>query len=108
MYATHMHAHTHAQAHTHTYTHMHTHMNTHTHSEAEFQCKIWEAIEKYVSSIVDEFYRSEADINDDTELQDWAADIHTNRWDCHMYIDPVTKLNSGNITCVLSMLNITK
>ena len=42
------------------------------------ECKIWEAIEKYVSSIVDEFYRSEADINDDTELQDWAADIHTN------------------------------
>jgi len=40
--------------------------------------KIWEAIEKYVSSIVDEFYSSDADINDDTELQDWAADIHTN------------------------------
>ena len=25
-----------------------------------------------------------------------------------MYIDPVTKLSSGDITCVLSMLNITK
>ena len=40
--------------------------------------KIWKAIDKYVSGIINEFYRTDEDVKGDKELQSWAEDIHTN------------------------------
>jgi len=58
--------------------------HAHTHSEAEhtpsFSARFGKQFEKYVSSIVDEFYSSNTDINYDTELQVWAADINSYQW----------------------------
>ena len=39
---------------------------------------IWDAIEKYVKKIVDHFYKSDDDVKQDKELQNWANDIHDN------------------------------
>ncbi len=40
--------------------------------------KLWERFECLVSDIVDEFYQSDTEVNDDTELKNWAEDLHTN------------------------------
>ena len=40
--------------------------------------KIWNAIEHFVSNIIDEFYTSDDDVRNDTELKSWAHDLHTN------------------------------
>ena len=40
--------------------------------------KIWEAIERFVGGIIDEFYEADKDVKEDTELQNWANDIHEN------------------------------
>ena len=39
---------------------------------------IWNAIESYVTKIIGIFYESDADVKEDTEVQDWADDIHSN------------------------------
>ena len=40
--------------------------------------KIWKAMEKLASGVVDEFYKTDQDVYDDPELQKWAEDIHSN------------------------------
>ena len=40
--------------------------------------KLWNAMESYVGDIVNNFYNDNADVKDDSELQKWANDIHTN------------------------------
>ena len=40
--------------------------------------KLWNAMESYVRDIVDEFYKDNAEVKGDGELQKWADDIHTN------------------------------
>ena len=40
--------------------------------------KVWDAIEQYVRGIVDTFYPSDDNVKEDAEIQNWAADIHTN------------------------------
>jgi len=38
--------------------------------------KIWEAMETYIKGIIDLFYHSDDDVKNDTELQQWAQEIH--------------------------------
>ena len=40
--------------------------------------KVWDATYDYISDMVDLFYFSEQDVNDDYELQDWVSDTFTN------------------------------
>ena len=40
--------------------------------------KIWRAIESFVGGIIDDFYKADKDVKEDTELQNWADDIHEN------------------------------
>ena len=39
--------------------------------------KLWNAMESYVRNVVDDFYRDNAAVKGDDELQKWAQDIHT-------------------------------
>lgn len=39
--------------------------------------KIWKAIEKFVGQFIDNFYESDEEVKTDTELQNWAEEIHT-------------------------------
>ena len=39
---------------------------------------VWNAIESYVTEIIDIFYKSDADVKEDTEVQNWANDVHFN------------------------------
>lgn len=45
--------------------------------------KIWQAVEDFVADILNEFYASDEDVKDDTELQNWAKDIYTNGFPGH-------------------------
>ena len=38
--------------------------------------KLWNAIESFVKSIIDMFYKDDTDVQQDTELKDWANEIH--------------------------------
>lgn len=38
--------------------------------------KIWNAMEACVTDIVDQFYESDDDVKSDSELQNWATDVH--------------------------------
>lgn len=38
--------------------------------------KIWDAIEVYVSEIINLFYSSDEDVKNDPELQNWAYEVH--------------------------------
>ena len=40
--------------------------------------KLWDAMESYVRDIVNDFYKDDAAVRGDGELQKWANDIHTN------------------------------
>ena len=40
--------------------------------------KVWNAMESYIRNVVDDFYRDNAAVKGDGELQKWAQDIHTN------------------------------
>ena len=40
--------------------------------------KIWNATEKFVKGIIDAFYSTDDDVKKDTEIQNWAEDVHTN------------------------------
>ena len=40
--------------------------------------KLWNAMESYVRDIVNDFYKDDAEVKGDSELQMWADDIHTN------------------------------
>ena len=40
--------------------------------------KIWRAIKNFVGEIINEFYKTDKDVMEDKELQNWADDIHTN------------------------------
>jgi arachidonate 5-lipoxygenase len=40
--------------------------------------KIWNVVNKFVEGIVDEFYSTDEDVKNDTEIQDWAMDVYTN------------------------------
>ena len=44
---------------------------------------IWNAIESYVTEIIGIFYKSDDDIKEDTELQNWANDVHFNGFPGH-------------------------
>lgn len=45
--------------------------------------KIWQAIEDYVSQIIDLFYKSDADVSNDSEVQSWAGDTYQNGFPAH-------------------------
>ena len=40
--------------------------------------KLWSCFESFVTSIIDEFYKSDADVTNDSELTNWAEDVHVN------------------------------
>ena len=40
--------------------------------------KIWNATEKFVEGIIDEFYSTDDDVKKDAEIQSWAEDVHIN------------------------------
>ena len=40
--------------------------------------KLWEAMESYVQDVLGMFYKSDAEVKGDSEIQEWAADVHTN------------------------------
>ena len=44
---------------------------------------IWNAIESYVTEIINIFYKSDNDVKEDTELQHWAHDVHSNGFPGH-------------------------
>lgn len=44
---------------------------------------IWNAIESYVTEIINIFYKSDNDVKEDTELQHWAHDVHSNGFPRH-------------------------
>lgn len=44
---------------------------------------IWDAIESYVTEIIDIFYKSDEDVTDDTELKDWAKEVHDKAFPGH-------------------------
>ena len=39
---------------------------------------VWDATEKYVRSVINQFYSSDADVKGDREIQDFANDLYTN------------------------------
>ena len=45
--------------------------------------KIFNAFEEYVTDIVNSFYRSDRDVKNDTEIQNWANDVYTNGFPGH-------------------------
>ena len=42
--------------------------------------KLWEALQKFVGEIVGIFYKSDEDVQNDTEIQSWILDVHENGW----------------------------
>ena len=40
--------------------------------------KLWDAMESYVRLVVGDFYKDDAEVRGDSELQKWADDLHTN------------------------------
>ena len=40
--------------------------------------KIWNVMNKFVEGIVNEFYSTDEDVRNDTEIQSWAMDVYTN------------------------------
>ena len=40
--------------------------------------KIWDAIEEYTKEIIDLFYESDEDVKNDSEVKEWALEVHTN------------------------------
>ena len=40
--------------------------------------RLWNAMESYVRDVVNEFYKSDAELKGDSEIQNWAEDIHSN------------------------------
>ena len=45
--------------------------------------KIWNAIEDYITDVLNEFYSSDGDVKNDPELQNFARDIYTNGFPGH-------------------------
>ena len=45
--------------------------------------KLWQAIEDLVKGIVDEFYHTDNEVKTDSELQNFAQDVHTNGFPGH-------------------------
>lgn len=45
--------------------------------------KIFNAIEDFVQDVVNAFYKSGKEVKSDSELQNWAKDIHTNAFPSH-------------------------
>ena len=41
-------------------------------------CRIWDAIEKYATSIIDLFYLKDKDVENDEELKNWTTEVHNN------------------------------
>ena len=39
--------------------------------------KIWNVMSKFVEGIVDEFYNTDEDVENDSEIQNWAKDVYT-------------------------------
>ena len=40
--------------------------------------KIWNVMNKFVEGMVDEFYSTDEEVENDTEIQNWAEDVYTN------------------------------
>ena len=40
--------------------------------------KLWKAMEAFIGELIDEFYKTDQEVQNDPELQSWANDIHTN------------------------------
>ena len=40
--------------------------------------KVWNAIKKFVEGIVDEFYSTDEEVKNDSEVQSWSEDVYTN------------------------------
>ena len=40
--------------------------------------KVWNALEEFIRSVLNEFYSNDDSVKADTELQNWAEDIHVN------------------------------
>jgi len=66
---------------------------------------IWDAVEKFVARVLLEFYRTNGEVSQDTELQEWIADVATNGLRDHIYdkietIEQLVTLITGIIwTC---------
>ena len=47
--------------------------------------KVWEALESYARGILDLFYKCDADVKDDCEVQKWAAEVHSNAFPAYSH-----------------------
>ena len=74
--------------------------------------KVWRAMEKLVSRVVDEFYKRDQDVYEDPELQQWAKDIHKNAFPAddiegaeegHGFPDEIKTKNELTEFCTLIM-----
>ena len=70
--------------------------------------KIWKATERYVSDIINEFYKTDKDVKGDKELQSWAKDVHTNGFpgyfgakDGHDFPDSISNKKELTELCTL-------
>ena len=46
--------------------------------------KIWKVMSNFVEEIVDEFYNTDEDVENDPEIQNWAMDVYTNAFPGHL------------------------
>ena len=47
--------------------------------------KLWEAIESYARSILELFYKNDRDVKQDSEVQNWAAEVHSNAFPAYSH-----------------------
>ena len=73
---------------------------------------IWDAIEFYVREIIGIFYKSDADVKEDTEVQSWANEVHYRAFpgydgapDGHGFPDKMESREDLILYCTLIMFN---
>ena len=74
--------------------------------------KLWDAMESYVREIIGIFYKSDVDVQEDTELQSWANEVHFHAFpgydgapDGHGFPEKIESRDELILYCTLIMFN---